>query len=143
MRVRWLLVLGGLAGGLVAACSSGTSAPLAPVDAGIGGGAGLGEPCEPSAAQPCVVVTDVCSVAVCDATSHLCVRVSVDAGPTCGGAGPAPCASGACDGGADDATTEAGEGDGASDGATEAGGDASVDASGESDAGDAGDAKGD
>ena len=145
MRIRLLLVLGGLVGGVLAACSSGGGSPSAAVDAGTGG-AGLGETCNPSAPKPCVVVTDVCSVAVCDPASHLCVRVSVDAGPTCGGNPSPTCASGECDGSADDATTEAGDaagGDGSGEaGEAGAGGDSSIDDGGASDASDAGDAGG-
>ncbi len=142
MRRRALASL--CAGAIVLACSSSTQVTPAP-DAGSGATQALGEPCAPT--KPCAQPTDGCSVAVCDATSHLCVRVVVDGGPTCsGGNAPASCASAACDAAAD-ATDAAGDADAAAadamdagslDGsidATSEGGDASLDAG--ADAGDA------
>ena len=117
------------------ACSSGGSAPAGGADAAPGsGGRPLGEPCDPAARPPCVILTDVCSVSVCDPASRVCVRVPVDAGPTCSSVHPVPpCSSGACDGGADAGDGEALDaGDGAaSDATVDAGGDAASDAAGE------------
>ena len=100
------------------ACSSNSTASNGAADAGASGHA-LGTPCDPSVADPCETLTDGCSIAVCDPTTHVCVRVAVDAGPLCTGGLP-PCSSPDCDGGGD-----------ARDGALEA-------ATGSPDAGDAG-----
>lgn len=130
----------------IAACSSAEVAPAA--DAGNGSDQLIGAPCKPALPDPCSQPNDVCSVAVCDPTSLLCVRVAVDAGPTCSnGSPPSTCASDDCDasedaGDAAAADAEAGE-SGGLDGSGEAappvdGGDASNDAPAE-----AADAQGD
>ena len=126
------------------------------VDAAVplGAGQAIGTPCDPSLPAPCAPLTDVCSVAVCDPTSDRCIRVPVEAGPTCGDGVPPGCGSGECDGGEeagdaqlDSAPSEAGEaGDAASDGsidgasadASDGANDASLDAGDAEAAGDAG-----
>jgi hypothetical protein len=115
------------------ACSSGTTALVAGADAALGPGRAIGTPCDPAEKKPCETLTDVCSVAVCDPTSHLCERVLVDAGPTCtGGNPPPPACSGECDASSeagDAAALDAGAPDGASDAtAAEGGSDAATDA---------------
>jgi hypothetical protein len=127
----------------IAACSP--AAEVAPpADAGDGSNQAIGTPCKPALADPCSQPSDVCSVAVCDPTSLLCVRVLVDAGPTCSnGSPPLTCGSDDCD-----ASAEAGEAasaDGAvADAAVEAGESGELDASGDATApADGGDASND
>ncbi len=150
-----LLVVLALGAGaaLVAACGSSADTLAPEVDAALGANQALGTPCDPSASPPCLPVTDVCSAAVCDPSSLRCVRVAIDAGPTCsGGNAPStPCTGSACDAGADDAESDAESResstlDGASDGASDALGDVAVDAPPEdtgTDAGATSDAGGD
>ncbi|HEY2509566.1 MAG TPA: hypothetical protein VGI39_01800 [Polyangiaceae bacterium] len=85
------------------ACSNGgSSAP--PADAGIPSYQVIGAPCDPAARPPCEVLSDVCTVSQCDPTMHVCVRVAVDGGPTCGNGvpPPPPTCTGDCDAGAGD-----------------------------------------
>src|ERR1700727_2820607 len=88
----------------IAACSS-TQTTLAP-EAGDGSEQAIGTACNPALKDPCAQPSDVCSVAVCDSTSHLCIRVTVDAGPTCSNE-PPPCSSAECDASADAADASA------------------------------------
>jgi hypothetical protein len=108
-------------------------------DASVGANQALGTPCDPALLKACEPVTDVCSVTVCDPSTRRCIRVPVEAGPTCGEGIP-PCASGVCDAadgadGAGDAQIDAPSpapsdgGDAASDGASDGGSnDAALDA---------------
>jgi hypothetical protein len=100
----------------------------------------LGESCDPASPHPCEVLTDGCSAAVCQ--SKVCVRVFLDAGPTCSNGSPPPYDAGAEDAGqgSDASLADAGDaatipGDAASDAsdaaATDASFDASVDAAGD------------
>ena len=136
MTVRARIALSACAAAFLAlagACSS-NGPPSAP-DASIGPGAALGSSCDPSLAPACETLTDVCSVAVCDPTSHRCVRVAVDAGPICGHGGGGPsCGSGECDGAAPlgDAALDSGVDSGVPDGnAAEPSSDAAGDAMGD------------
>jgi hypothetical protein len=92
----------------------------------------LGESCDPTSPHPCEVLTDGCSAAVCQ--SNVCVRVFVDAGPTCSNGSPPSYDAGSADAGqgSDAALADAG-GDAsvadASAGDASASGDAAVDAS--------------
>jgi hypothetical protein len=105
----------------IAACSS-TEPSLVP-EAGNGSDQAIGTACNPALKDPCAQLSDVCSVAVCDSTSHLCIRVMVDAGPTCSNE-PPPCSSDECDASGDAADASA-QDTGAADAA-----DASVDGGG-------------
>ena len=99
---------------------------------------------------PCIILTDVCSVSRCDPSTRLCVRVAVDAGPTCSGGGPPPsCApSGDCDAGleagdsADGDAADVGDAELAPESSADAPSDdgAVLDGGGDSALGDAGDA---
>jgi hypothetical protein len=95
-----VVVVALLSGTGAGACSPGGTAPANKPDASSA--LGLGEPCDPSLRAPCVTLTDVCSVSVCDPASRVCVRVAADAGPTCSnGPPPSYCPPGGCDGGSD------------------------------------------
>jgi hypothetical protein len=62
---------------LVVACSSSSAIPSQ--DAGI-----AGEPCDPSAADPCYPTGDPCLGVTCDPTQHICLQYDLeDAGPLC------------------------------------------------------------
>lgn len=117
----------------LAACSSSTRPAATQSDAGDEYRA-LGQSCDPASPHPCEVLTDGCSASRCQ--SNVCVRVFVDAGPTCSN-GSAPSYDAGEDAGAQDAGSP-------SDASSDAG-DASapVDASDVGDAGDAGDAEAD
>lgn len=97
----------------VPGCSSSTPPAATASDAGDQYRA-LGQSCDPATPHPCEVLTDACSVAVCE--SSVCVRVFVDAGPTCSNGGSPS---------SYDAGTDAGQGSDAGD-AGDAGGDATA-----------------
>jgi hypothetical protein len=89
MRLGLGLAMRMALGVAIGACSSQQSEnPPAAVEAGIGSGEAIGAACNPALAHPCEELTDVCSVSMCDPTTHICIRVSVEAGPTCGNGVP-------------------------------------------------------
>jgi hypothetical protein len=85
VRLIAVLLLCGLCGlsGVCtfAGCSSSSPSGAAVTTDGGGNDRALGQSCDPSLVQPCETLTDACSAAVCQ--SGVCVRVAVDAGPTC------------------------------------------------------------
>ncbi len=88
----------------LAGCSSSPPPAATQSDAGDEYRA-LGQSCDPTSPHPCEVLTDGCSASMCQA--QVCVRVFVDAGPTCSnGSPPSYDAGGGEDAGAEDASRE-------------------------------------
>ena len=76
-----------------------TSSPPGASDAGIDAAApqGIGAPCNPASANPCLPTGDPCLGVACDPVERVCAEFPTDAGPPCGG-GHADCATSAdCD----------------------------------------------
>src|SRR5262249_37452131 len=94
-----LVVLPGLAIAVALACSSsGSPGGVAPVS-GAGPLQAIGAPCSPTLNEPCIPITDVCSISLCDPTSLTCLHVAVDGGPTCTNGSPPPPPCDDCDAG--------------------------------------------
>ncbi len=112
----------------LAGCSSSPPPAATQSDAGDEYRA-LGQSCDPTSPHPCEVLTDGCSASMCQA--HVCVRVFVDAGPTCSnGSPPSYDAGGGEDAGLrSDASPDAGDAAAPVDASDAAAGDAEADAS--------------
>ena len=112
----------------LAGCSSSTPPAATQSDAGDEYRA-LGQSCDPTSPHPCEVLTDGCSASECQA--DVCVRVFVDAGPTCSNGSPPSYDAGEEDAGqwTDASSADAGHAAAPVDASDAAAGDAETDAS--------------